>query len=114
MALVTLVLVVCGLTVSASTGAAGTSGWVATHTQALSLTGTSLGSAPAGQQLVVSAVLPLRNNAQIAPTIASGAILTPDQVAAQFGPTADQVQAVGSYFTANGFTNVSASPTASS
>jgi pseudomonalisin len=108
MALVTLVLVVCGLTASASTGSAGTLGWVATHTQALNLTGTLLGSAPAGQQLVVSAALPLRNTSQIAPTIQSGAILTPDQVAAEFGPTADQVQAVKAYFASNGFTNVSA------
>jgi subtilase family serine protease len=109
MALVTLVLVVCGLTVSASTGSAGTLGWVATHTQALTLSGTQLGSAPAGQQLVVSAALPLRNTPQIAQTIQSGAVLTPDQVAAEFGPTASQVQAVESYFAANGFTNVSAS-----
>jgi hypothetical protein len=109
MALVTLLLVVCGLTAAASTGSAGTVGWVATHTQALNLTSTSLGSAPAGQQLVVSAALPLRNTDEIASTIASGTILTPDQVSAQFGPTADQVQAVENYFTANGFTDVSAS-----
>jgi hypothetical protein len=80
----------------------------ATHTQALNLTGTLLGSAPAGQQLVVSAALPLRNTSQIAPTIESGAILTPSQVAATFGPTASQVQAVEAYFAANGFTSVSA------
>jgi pseudomonalisin len=108
MALVTLVLVTCGLTLSASAGAAGTSGWVATHTQALNLSGTLLGSAPAGQQLVVSAALPLRNTDRIAPTIESGQILTPDEVASAFGPTADQVQAVEAYFTSNGFTNVSA------
>jgi pseudomonalisin len=108
-ALVTLVLVVCGLTAAVSASSAGTLGWVATHTQALPLTSTLLGPAPAGQQLVVSAALPLRNTDQIASTISSGAILTPDQVAAEFGPTSNQVQTVESYFTANGFTNVSSS-----
>ncbi len=106
LALVIAALVSCGLTASAS---AGTAGWVATHTQALNLTGTLVGAAPAGQQLEVSAALPLRNTDQIAPTIESGQILTPDQVAATFGPTSGQVQAVESYFTASGFTNVSAS-----
>jgi len=102
-------LALCGLTAAASAGSTGASGWVATHTQALSLTGQLLGAAPAGEQLEVSAVLPLRNTSGIDSTIESGQILTPDQVAAQFGPTSDSVQAVENYLEGNGFTNVSAS-----
>jgi pseudomonalisin len=84
-------------------------GWAPTATQGLHLTGQLLGPAPANQQLVVSAVLPLRNASSIDSAIQSGTILTTDQVAANYGPTASQVQAVQSYLQANGFTNVSAS-----
>jgi subtilase family serine protease len=87
---------------------ADTTGWIVTHTQALNLSAPLVGAAPATQQLEISAALPLRNASQIPATIAAGQILTADQVQANFGPTADQVQAVESYFTANGFSNVSA------
>ena len=83
--------------------------WVSTSTQALNLNGPLLGSAPAGEQLEISAVLPLRNSSSIASAIESGTILTPDQVAATYGPTTGQVQAVEGYLSSNGFTNVSAS-----
>src|SRR5579862_1020478 len=108
LAVATVALALCALTASASAGTLG-GGWVATHTQALSLTGQLLGAAPADQQIEISAVLPLRNTDAISSTIESGQILTPDQVAAQFGPTSDSVNAVEAYLNANGFTNVSAS-----
>ena len=44
---------------------ASTHRWVSIHTQALHLDGTLLGRAPARQRLEISAVLPLRNQAQI-------------------------------------------------
>lgn len=101
-------LVAVGLAVPASADATAT-GRVLTHTQALNLNGQLIGRAPAGQQLEISAVLPLRNANSIDPTIESGQILTPGQVAAEFGPTAATVQAVESYLSGNGFTDVSAS-----
>jgi len=108
-ALAAAAVLTCGLTGAALAGTTGTSGWVATHTQALKLTSQLLGAAPSDQQLEISAVLPLRNTDQIQSTIAAGNVLTPDQVAASFGPTSDTVQAVEAYLTSNGFTNVSAS-----
>jgi subtilase family serine protease len=95
----------------ASTALADTSasGRVATHTKALTLDGQLIGRAPAGQQLEISAVLPLRNTKSIAPAIESGQILTPGQVATEFGPTASTVRAVASYLSGNGFKDVSAS-----
>src|ERR1700759_1078902 len=60
--------------------------WMSTSTQALNLNGQLLGPAPAGEQLEISAVLPLRNSSSIASAIESGTILTPDQVAATYGP----------------------------
>lgn len=108
-ALAAAALITCGLTASALAGTTGSGSWVATGTQALNLSGQLTGAAPAGAQLEISAVLPLRNTSQIASAIEAGTILTPDQVAATFGPTADSVQAVESYLDSNGFTNVSAS-----
>ena len=98
--------------------AAATSQWVATHTQALQLSGQLLGAAPATQELTVSAVLPLRNSSSINSLIQSqntpgsasyGDFLTPAQVASEFGPTPATVSAVESYLSSNGFTGVAAS-----
>ena len=108
LALASALIACCALIVSASVGMADTTGWAATQTQALNLSAQSLGAAPATQQLEIGAALPLRNASQIPAAIAAGQILTPDQVQANYGPSADQVQAVESYFKANGFTNVSA------
>ncbi len=107
-ALVTGALVSLGLVASPAAGAASTGGWVVTQTHALSLTGRLLGPARPDRRLVVSAALPLRNAGEVAPTIESGAILTPAQVAADFGPTAGQVKTVEGYFRSEGFTQVSA------
>jgi pseudomonalisin len=83
--------------------------WVATHTQALNLTGTLVGQAPAGQQLTVSVVLPLRNASQINSLIESGAILKPKRVRAQFSPTAADAAAVVHYLTSSGFAGIEVS-----
>jgi subtilase family serine protease len=88
---------------------AGSAGWVATHTQALNLTGQLAGPSPANRQLEISAVLPLRNTSQVNRMIQAGDILTPAQVNATFGPMTGTVQAVEAYLESNGFTNVSAS-----
>jgi pseudomonalisin len=93
----------------ASAAAATPTGWVPTHTQGLNLAGTLLGAAPSNQRLQVSVVLPLRNSSLINPTIESGATLTPAQVATKFGPTDASVNAVESYLTSQGFTNLSVS-----
>jgi pseudomonalisin len=105
----TAALVACGLAPAALAGTTGNVGWVATHTQALNLSGKLVGHAPADRQLEISAVLPLRNTAQLNKMIQAGDILTPDQVNATFGPTASTVQAVEAYLQSAGFTNVSAS-----
>src|SRR5262249_22485218 len=93
----------------ASAAAATPTGWVPTHTQGLNLAGKLLGAAPSNQRLQVSVVLPLRNSSLINPTIESGATLTPAQVATKFGPTDASVNAVESYLTSQGFTNLSVS-----
>jgi pseudomonalisin len=108
-ALVTAVLATVGLALPATAGASASTRWVSTHTQALHLTGRLLGQAPSGERLTVSAALPLRNAARIPSTVASGTVLTPAQVAAEFSPTSAQVRAVETYFQKQGFKGVSAS-----
>lgn len=100
---------VAALVAARGAGAASTPSWVATHTQALQLSGQLLGAAPAGKTLEVSVALPLRDRAAIAGLVESGTILTPAEVAARFGPTASSVAAVESYLSHNGFTGVTAS-----
>lgn len=103
------VLMSIGLATAPPAGAASSVRWVTTHTQGLDLTGRVLGRAPADERLSVSAALPLRDESAIASAIESGAVLTPSEVSARFGPTTNQVAAVESYFTSNGFTDVTAS-----
>jgi pseudomonalisin len=81
--------------------------WVATHTQALHLQGQLLGSAPAGEQLEISAVLPLRDAGAINGLIESREILSAAQVRARFSPNSATAEAVAHYLQAQGFQNVS-------
>ena len=61
--LLTFALGVAALGASSSAHGATLGGtWVSTSTQALNLNGQLLGSAPADEQLEISAVLPLRNS----------------------------------------------------
>ncbi len=101
-------LVALGATSAQSADAA--TSWVPTHTQALNLDGTLLGSAPATQQLTVSVVLPLREASAVNPLIEAGTILPAGQVRKRFSPSAASVSAVERYLESNGFTGVSASP----
>lgn len=100
---------VCGGSARAASVGTGGDGWLATHTQGLNLDGRALGAAPAGQQLTISAVLPLRNASSINGLIETRDIMTPTQVAAQFGPTAGTVDSVEQYLRSNGFTALSVS-----
>jgi subtilase family serine protease len=77
------------------------------------------GDAPASQPVSVAVTLPLRNRAQLQQLIAAvstpgsaqyGQYLTPDQFAAQFGPTQAQVQRVAAYLTSRGLTVSGVSP----
>ena len=94
----------------ASVASAAGTRWVATGTRALNLSGQLVGRAPAGQTLEISAVLPLRNKAEINRMIESRQILGPAAVRAQFSPTDATVSAVTSYLSSNGFRDISVSP----
>ena len=106
---VTAAALVAGGCAQAASATTGSDGWVATHTQGLKLDGQLLGAAPAGQQLEISAVLPLRNASSINGMIEARDILTPAQVAASFGPSTTTVDAVEQYLRSNGFTGLSVS-----
>jgi subtilase family serine protease len=83
--------------------------WVSTHTQALHLDGTLLGRAPARQRLEISAVLPLRNQAQINRLIESRTVLSHSQVLARFSPRTSTTRTVSRYLKQHGFTDISIS-----
>jgi len=91
--------------VAAPAGAA--TRWSATHTKALHLTGTNLGSAPGSQRVEVSAVLPLRHSTQINRLIESRTILSAAEARARFSPSAATARAVARYLRSQGFTRVS-------
>lgn len=87
------------------------SGWAATGTQALTLrNATDLGALDSTKVLTVRIGLQMRNAQQAQSLVQQRATLTPDQVTAQFGPTADQVSAVTSYLQTQGFTNIAVEP----
>lgn len=88
---------------------ASTHRWVSTHTQALHLDGTLLGRASASRRLEISAVLPLRKQAQINHLIETHTILSHAQVLARFSPRTATATAVSRYLKQDGFTHVSIS-----
>src|SRR5579862_3001610 len=104
----TVLFGVLALAACIGASAAGARTWVATHTQALHLTGRLLGTAAATQRLEISAVLPLRDTSGIDDLIESRTILTPAQVRARFGPTAATVDRVERYLRSNGFRQLAA------
>lgn len=90
--------------------------WVETGTQALHLHATSLGAAPAHQQMQISVALGLRNRSAAEQRITEQAqrgsqfyhhYLTPAQVTARYGPTAAQAAKVSAYLRSSGFSHVS-------
>src|SRR5579863_3282845 len=92
------------------------SSWAGTHTQALSLlNATSLGDLSSGQTLHINVVLALRNQGALNQYIhvindpsnaLYGQELDPATFAATYGPTGDQVNAVTSYLSSQGLTNI--------
>jgi pseudomonalisin len=84
--------------------------WRDTATKGLSLNGASLGPVAAATPLHVAVALSTRNGAQLAQSIRSGTELAPEQFAAAYGPTQADTQAVESYLTQNGFSNVAVEP----
>jgi subtilase family serine protease len=98
------------------------SGWVPTATQGITL-GTfiipvqSVGPLPSTTALHVLVALRVQNGAQLNSAIVAastpgnsvhGKFLTPSQFAASYSPSSGQIQAVESYLTSMGFTNISA------
>ncbi len=108
---VTIVLGAVVLALLAATGqASAATAWRSTATQGLTLNGAKLGAVDGSTPLHVTVALTLRNQAALKQAIASGAALTPDQFAATYGATAADTQAVASYLTGAGFSNVSVEP----
>ncbi|MDP9104972.1 MAG: S53 family peptidase [Candidatus Eremiobacteraeota bacterium] len=84
-------------------------GWSATATRGATIAnGTDAGALNPATPLTVRLGLNLHNEDQLASLIAARQTITPEQFAAQFGPTPTEVQSVVSYLTAQGFTNVQA------
>ncbi|HEY0383506.1 MAG TPA: S53 family peptidase [Candidatus Elarobacter sp.] len=84
-------------------------GWAATATRGATVAGaTDTGALEPSTPLTVRLGLNLHNTDQLAALIAARQKITPGQFAAQFGPTASDVQSVVSYLRAQGFTNVQA------
>jgi pseudomonalisin len=103
------------LALPATAASASAPSWIPTHTKALHLSGTALGSARTSKQLHIYLTLPLRNTRamrtvlreQNAPGSAHyGDVLTPQQVLSRFGPRASSVHAVTNYLTSHGFSSV--------
>lgn len=84
-------------------------GWTATATRAATIPGGSdKGALAPSTPLTVRVGLNLRNTSQLQSAIAAGQQVTRQQFAAQYGPTASQVQSVVAYLQGQGFRNVKA------
>ncbi len=84
-------------------------GWSATATRGATIAGaTDAGALDPSAPLTVRLGLNLHNADQLAALIAARQRISQGQFAAQFGPTASEVQSVVSYLQAQGFTNVHA------
>jgi pseudomonalisin len=105
---------------SASAGASAATTWHATSTKPLSLNGaTLLGATSPAKALHLDVVLSQRNPAQAASALKAmytpgsatyRQFLTPAQYAASYGPTTAQINAVTSYLSSAGLTNVAVTP----
>ena len=85
-------------------------GWAATATRGATIpSATDLGALSPTTPLTVRVAMNLHNESGLDSLIASHQRITPSQFAAQFGPTASEVQSVVSYLRGQGFTNVQAS-----
>lgn len=104
---------------AASPADAATAGWSATATQAVPAPNgsTTLGELPGSTRITVTVGLSLRNQGTLENFIADasspsspqfGRAYTPKAFTAAYGPTSTSVDAVTSYLSSEGFTNVSA------
>lgn len=85
-------------------------GWAATATRAATIpSATDLGALSPTTPLTVRVAMNLHNESGLDSLIASHQRISASQFAAQFGPTASDVQSVVSYLRGQGFTNVQAS-----
>ncbi|HEV3087697.1 MAG TPA: S53 family peptidase [Candidatus Elarobacter sp.] len=88
-------------------------GWAATATHGITVANaTDRGPLAPATRLTVRLGLSLHNVAQLSSTIAAagkGAAMSPQQFAAQYGPTPAEVQSVVTYLRSQGFTNVQTS-----
>ena len=96
--------------------------WVSTGTKALSLSlknASQLDPLPAATPLHIVVGLKMQNADQVQPTLKRmltpgdplyGTSMTPDQFVAQFGPSTSQVQAVQTYLSSFGFSNIQVEP----
>lgn len=89
--------------------------WTSTATKAFPVNGSSIGSLDPSTPMHIAVGLQMQNASQVQPTLKSmitpgsplyETSLTVDQFAQQFGATAAQVQAVTSYLSAEGFSNI--------
>ena len=82
-------------------------GWAATSTLGAAIAnGSLIGALDPATKMTIRVALALHNVTQLQSLIASGQTISPDQFAAQFGPTASDVSAVTSYLQSQGFTNI--------
>jgi pseudomonalisin/xanthomonalisin len=116
------VLVLCGLLLGYQPAARADTGWAATATQGITLTNFaiqahSLGPLAGTTPLRIMLGLQLQNATQLNSAILAintpgnpsyGKFLTPSEFAATYSPSSAQVQAVESYLSRMGFTNISA------
>ena len=85
-------------------------GWAATATHGATIPGaTDLGALAPSTPLTVRVGLALHNPDQLKAAIESQQTLTPQQFAAQYGPTSAETQSVVSYLQGLGFSNVTTS-----
>src|ERR1700694_1901886 len=84
-------------------------GWAATATRGATVpSAVDKGALAPSTPLTVRVGLNLHNEDQLKSLIAARTRISPSQFAAQFGPTASEVQSVVSYLQSQGFTNVQA------
>ena len=91
--------------------AAAPAGWSSTGTQAFSLkNATDLGALDPSKTLTVRLGLQLHNVDALKQAVQSRAKLSPAQIKASYGPTADEVAKVTSYLQSQGLSNVTVEP----
>ncbi|MGH7736632.1 MAG: S53 family peptidase [Candidatus Tyrphobacter sp.] len=100
-----------GTTRAMTVAIAAPSGWAATGTHAIQLSGASeLGALPSTQSLTIRVGLQLNNAAALKSLVASGQTISNATFVSTYAPTQAQVSKVTSYLQSKGLTNVSVEP----